>query len=229
MDLGWQRLARNGILSITATDTAPLCGSKPEACARRYMATPMRSGCAHEFGLRILVGNAVRRAAAFDMGLEPMLCYYQGHYFRAYFRMRKGAGKADAALGNLGHVAWDGVEGYSVHREKPEGRFAGPLWTGELWDPETVRKMLAASDETMAKETVTLLAKIGREMPLPPYYHHVDHLASMTGKSPPRTAWLLERLGEAGFRASGVHYNPKGIRTDAGLRELGEIFNTQSD
>ncbi len=228
LDLGIQRISRNGVLSITATDTAPLCGAKPEACVRRYQATPMRSGCSHEFGLRILVGNAVRRAAAFDIGLEPVFSYYQGHYFRAYFRVGKGAGKADAALAGIGYVASDEKKGYSVHDSEPAGKHAGPLWTRELWDPDIVARMLAASDESMAKESVALLAKMNGEMLLPPYYHHVDHLARRFGMSPPRTAWLLERLGEMGFRASAVHYGPKGIKTDAGLRELGEIFNTAS-
>ena len=66
IDLAARRLSRGGILSITATDTAPLCGAKPETCKRRYLATPLKTEACHEFGLRILVGNTIRRAAVFD-------------------------------------------------------------------------------------------------------------------------------------------------------------------
>ena len=85
--------------------------------------------------------------------------------------------------------------------------------------------MLANCDGTLAGETGTLLGRMDGELRLPPYYYHADELARMAGMSPPKRTWLLESLRDAGFDASGVHYDPKGIKTDAGLPELGEIFN----
>jgi tRNA (guanine26-N2/guanine27-N2)-dimethyltransferase len=228
LDLAVRRASRNGVISITATDTAPLCGSKRDTCERRYLATPMKSGCAHEFGLRILVGNAVRRAAVYDYGLEPLLAYYHGHYFRAYFRKLKGAGAANSCLEGIGHVAWDDDNGYTVAEERPPGTFAGPLWTGDLWKPDIVKKMLKHCDDSFGKETRKLLEAINGELLQPPYHHHIDHIASITGTNPLKTDWLVERLRECGHTASGVHYNRKGFKTDAGLGEVGEIFNTQS-
>ncbi len=61
-------LRRNGILAITATDTAPLAGTHAKKCLRRYQARPCRCVFGHEVGLRILIGYVARQAAMFDRG-----------------------------------------------------------------------------------------------------------------------------------------------------------------
>ncbi|MBA3045384.1 MAG: tRNA (guanine(26)-N(2))-dimethyltransferase [Candidatus Thermoplasmatota archaeon] len=229
MDLAFRRVSRNGIISITATDTAPLCGTRTDTCRRRYLARPMRGPCAHEFGLRILVGNAVRRAAVFDFGLVPMLAYYHGHYFRAFFRKLKGVKLANSALEGLGYVTWDEKKGYTVTGEEPvRGTFAGPLWTGDLWDKDTVNRMLESLDDDIGREAVKVLRSIDGELLQPPYYHHIDHLASMTGTDPVGTDRLIQHLGEVGFASSGVHYTRKGFKTNASLPEIKTILSELS-
>ena len=227
IDLAARRLSRGGILSITATDTAPLCGAKPETCQRRYLATPLNSETCHEFGLRILVGNAVRRAAVFDYGLEPVLAYYHGHYFRAFFRKKKGARTANAGLEKIAYVQWDKKKGYSIHTDQPTGDYAGPIWTGNLWEPAIVKKMLKLCDDTVGKESLKILENLGNELLQPPYHYHMDQVASLSNSEPLKTDSLVEELQKKGFTASGVHYNRKGFRTDASLSELIKIFRKQ--
>ncbi len=228
LDLAVRHASRNGIISITATDTAPLCGTKPDTCLRRYQAMPLNDNACHEFGLRILVGNAVRRAAVFDYGLEPVMAYYHGHYFRAYFRKRKGVQVANAGLGQLEYIRWDDKSGYSIHETRPEGTFAGPLWTGPLWEPAAVKRILKACDETFHRDTRAILESLLSELPHPPYHYHIDDMARRTGTRPLKTDDLVMALRAAGFRASGVHYSRKGVKTDAGLSAIGEIFNKAS-
>ena len=55
LDSTCKRIARDGILAATATDTSALCGSFPDACKRKYAATPLRCPIMHELGLRILI------------------------------------------------------------------------------------------------------------------------------------------------------------------------------
>ncbi|MCK5398222.1 MAG: tRNA (guanine(10)-N(2))-dimethyltransferase [Thermoplasmata archaeon] len=227
IDLAARRLSRGGILSITATDTAPLCGTKPETCQRRYLATPLKSEACHEFGLRILVGNTIRRAAVFDYGLEPVFAYYHGHYFRAFFRKKKGAKTSNAGLEKIAYIQWDEKKGYSVHEQQPEGKFAGPLWIGDLWNPSIVKKLLKAWDEDYGKESLKILENLGNELLQPPYHYHMDQVASLSNSEPLKTDSLVEELQKKGFTASGVHYNRKGFRTDASLSELIKIFRKQ--
>ena len=227
MDLAVRRLSRGGILSITATDTAALCGAKPEACQRRYFSRPLNTEAGHEFGLRILVGNAVRRAAAYDYGIEPVLAYYHGHYFRAYFQKKKGARAANSSLENIGYVQWDEKKGYSAHGEKPKGEFAGPLWTGDLWQPAVVKKLLKCWDEPYGKDAKKILENLRDELLQPPFFYHMDQVASLSESPPMKTDSLVEELRGKGFAASGVHYLRKGFKTDAGLPDIIDVIKKQ--
>ena len=56
LDIACKRIARNGILAVTATDTAPLAGAYPKACKRKYNAVPLHTDIKHEIGIRILTG-----------------------------------------------------------------------------------------------------------------------------------------------------------------------------
>jgi len=91
-----QGLKRNGVLAVTATDTAPLAGTHAKKCARRYMARPLRNAFGHETGLRILLGYLAREAAQLDKGVRPLLCFYADHYFRCFVRAPESAAAADA-------------------------------------------------------------------------------------------------------------------------------------
>src|SRR5947199_10497400 len=60
---------------VTATDTAVLGGTYPEACIRRYGARPLRCPQGPEIGLRRLVGYCALRAAAPSNALGPILSF----------------------------------------------------------------------------------------------------------------------------------------------------------
>jgi len=224
VDQAAQRLSGDGVLSVTATDTAPLCGTFSKACRRRYMAKPLNTGCRHETGLRILVGAVIRRAAVTDIALTPELAYYQGHFFRAYFRKAGSARKADALLKRVGYLIFNGGE-YSISSDCPAGKsWAGPLWLGDLFERKLIREMLAKADEYMSKDTLKLLGILSDELLQPPYFYHTDDIARTFRVEPPRTAAAVDVLREQGFKASLVHYDTKGFRTDAGLKDLRKVL-----
>lgn len=47
LDNSIRRLARDGILAVTATDTSALAGSHPDSCKRKYWAMPLRNELMH--------------------------------------------------------------------------------------------------------------------------------------------------------------------------------------
>ncbi|VDM44014.1 unnamed protein product [Toxocara canis] len=49
LDSAVQAVADRGILMITCTDTAVLCGNTPEACYNKYGSVALRHKCSHEF------------------------------------------------------------------------------------------------------------------------------------------------------------------------------------
>ncbi|MEM4161342.1 MAG: methyltransferase, partial [Thermoplasmata archaeon] len=76
LDLAFQSLKRNGVLGVTTTDTAVLCGTAPKVCVRRYLARSRNNYMCHEIGLRIFLGYLARTAAKFDRGVKPLLSFY---------------------------------------------------------------------------------------------------------------------------------------------------------
>ncbi|GAG35537.1 unnamed protein product, partial [marine sediment metagenome] len=93
LDSAVKRLAREGILAVTATDTSALAGSFPAACKRKYWAVPIREELKHEIGLRILIRKVQLIGAQFDKALTPIFSYAEQHYMRAFFYCEKGKHK----------------------------------------------------------------------------------------------------------------------------------------
>ncbi len=221
-----------GILSITATDTAPLCGTYPTTCIRRYGSRPLHSGTMHDTGLRILVGNTIRRAAVFDVAAIPILSYFSGHYFRSYFRMKRGAKPADALLKQFGFIIRTKDEGYKIESRPEKGEVhGGPLWLGSLNDTDLLTDMISESEGSnmaISPDTIKLLHDLKAEIHSPPYVYMTDEIASKCKVHPPNTKLFVEALKEKGFNASTVHYDTKGLRTDADwmtIKELAQLMH----
>src|SRR3989339_124051 len=90
LDAAVKRIARGGIIAVTATDTAALCGTSPKACRRKYWATPKRDANMHETGLRILIRKVQLIGAQYEKALIPICSYAKEHYMRAFVQCRKG-------------------------------------------------------------------------------------------------------------------------------------------
>ncbi|MBW2992988.1 tRNA (guanine(10)-N(2))-dimethyltransferase, partial [Candidatus Woesearchaeota archaeon] len=73
LDSAVKALSRNSILAVTATDTAPLAGTYPTACKRKYWASPKLDSNKHETGLRILIRKCQLIAAQYEKALTPIL------------------------------------------------------------------------------------------------------------------------------------------------------------
>ena len=204
-------LRGGGLLAVTATDTAVLCGAKPRVCRRRYGATPLRGIAAKEAGLRILIGAVVRHAAAADRGTEVALAYAEGHHLRAYLRLPRGAQRGDAALARLGWLAptMEVLTGLA-----PDA--AGPLWLGPLGDAAAVPPTPpSGADERDARRLTRLLDTLREELPGPPGLHDPNLLAREAGAATPRRDRLIATLRGRGFFASASHFDPVAVRTDA--------------
>ncbi|MDW5563531.1 MAG: tRNA (guanine(26)-N(2))-dimethyltransferase [Methanomassiliicoccus sp.] len=218
-----QGLKRHGVAGITATDTAPLAGTYPRKCLRRYGAHSMRSPFGHESGLRILIGHIAREAAKEDKGLECLLSFYADHYMRTYVRVVDGGGEADRTIEKLGYVDYDPSTGErSISRERTSSRSIGPLWLGPLHDAEVLGEMEARESLQTRRRCAKYLEVWRQELDVPFFYDN-DELASLVRTSPRRLDAVLEALGASG-RVSRTHFAPTGIRTDLPLRDVLYIY-----
>ena len=141
-------MKRGGILSLTATDTAPLSGTYPQTCRRRYGSIPLRNEFKHEIGVRILIKKVIEIGAQHDIALQPLFAYSHLHYFKVFFRKDRGARATERLLDLIGYLLYcfgcgyrsSILELFGISKECPycgrELRIAGPMWLGKLWDSE---------------------------------------------------------------------------------------------
>ncbi|HTY47907.1 MAG TPA: tRNA (guanine(26)-N(2))-dimethyltransferase [Methanomassiliicoccales archaeon] len=217
-----QGLKRNGVLAITATDTAPLAGTHAKKCMRRYMARPLRSPIGHEVGLRILIGYTAREAAQLDMGVHPLLCFYADHYFRCFLRVRTTAAAADASLSQLGYLDYD-AETHERAFSFASGRY-GPMWGGPIADDDVLTRMEATAGLQHTARCQKYLDWWRQEVKVPFFYEN-NEVASLLKLSPPVLDRIVSELAQYG-KASRTHYSPTGFRTDLPFEEVLRIYRS---
>lgn len=217
-----QGLKRNGVLAITATDTAPLAGTHAKKCMRRYMARPLRNLFCHETGLRILLGYLAREAAQLDKGLRPILCFYADHYFRCFLRLPESASAAEESLSRLGYLNYDAsTHGRSLSQE-PSSKATGPLWIGPLYDREVLADMIP--DEGLAQRTrCEKYLELWRQELDMPFFYENNELSSMLKLSPPVLDDIIDRLSQEGH-ASKTHFSPTSFKTDLSLEVVRRAY-----
>ncbi|KUO41203.1 MAG: hypothetical protein AVW06_01735 [Hadesarchaea archaeon DG-33-1] len=235
VDAACAALARDGMLMLTATDTAPLSGAHPNACVRRYGAKPLRTEYFHELGIRILIGFCQRVAGRHEFALAPVLAHATRHYFRAYLRAQRGAGRTDEVLAQQGYVSHCNscgrrVTSSGIAAELPSKcecvgklRHAGPLWLGPLVNKVFVQRVmsdLVRRNFKLSQRAFLLLSRCVDEADGPPTFYDVNEVAGRAKVSPPKLAEIIARLRKRGYFASRTHFSGVGLRTDAPLDEI---------
>ncbi|MBO8173667.1 MAG: tRNA (guanine(26)-N(2))-dimethyltransferase [Thermococcus sp.] len=231
LDSALRSVKRKGVLAITATDTAPLCGAHPKACLRKYNAVPIRGELCHEAGLRILIGTVARYVAKYDMGFEVLFAYYKDHYFRAFLRFKDGAKKGDETLEKLGYLYFNENNGkFGIERSflpsKPKAY--GPLWLGELKNQEIVEEMhkLAEKEEIAKKKKVLKFLGIIKEELDVPFFYDTHALARRNNLEARKVAKIIEILEEEGYKATRTHFSPTALKTNAPFEEVLEALKS---
>lgn len=208
LDAAIKRLSRDGILAVTATDTAALAGTFPEACLRKYWAMPQRGSLQHEIGLRILIRKVQLIGAQYEKALIPIFSYSKEHYLRAFLQCTKGKKFVDGILRNHGTF-----------------RGAGPLWLGNLWDIPLVKKMGSLSQKKFSGEFTSFIRIIGKEASIPSVgffdIHKVCEKLSL--RAVPRTESILGAIRQKGHAAARTHFNDCGIRTSMAFEDFEKI------
>lgn len=211
LDAAVRRLSRNGILALTATDTAALAGTSPKACQRKYWATPLRTSIMHEIGLRILIRKTQLIAAQYDKALTPILSYAAHHYYRVYLRNTKGK----QAVANIQRQ-------HSTYSEN--NHTAGPLWIGKLGKPEFIANL-----KTTCKECTHLLNTLAKETTINTIgFYNVSELASTTKTTAQKPDILIAAIQKQGYQATRTHFNGSAVRTNAPREEIKKILRQQN-
>jgi tRNA (guanine26-N2/guanine27-N2)-dimethyltransferase len=228
-------------LSVTATDTAPLCGAHLKAGIRRYGAVPMNTEYHSEVGLRILLGFAVRETVKYDRGIEPLFCYAREHFTRLHLRLIRGPKAADETLSHIGFIHQCRKCPY---REEQPGlhtasrtcphcgeplQAIGPLWLGSIQNNGIVRQLrerAGTMELGTKKDILKLLDVCLDELPTSSFYDY-HRLAKVLKCSPPDIDTVLGRIRAQGYAASRTHFCGYGIRTGAPLPVILDAIGTR--
>ena len=208
LDSAVKRLAREGILAVTATDTSALAGTFPKACRRKYWAEPDRGPLKHEIGLRILIRKCQLIAAQYDKALIPIYSYSKDHYMRVFFRCIKGKAHVDEI-----------VKQHGTHND------AGPLWLGTLWDVDLAAKMynlIAKLDYDIDSKLIKTIrdeSQIGSVG-----FHDIHYLCKQNKLEVIKFDKVYEALTKKKLPFSRTHFSDTGIRCDCSEKIIVNIL-----
>ena len=152
LDSALRALKSGGLIALTATDVAPLCGVHPYAAFRKYGGFPLRTEYCHEIAVRLLIGCLTFSAAKHNISIKPVFSYATNHYIRVYALCYYGSSLADESIKKLGVIGhcfncmnriWT-QEFFNLPIKcnfcMEKLSYAGPLWIKEIIDKSFLRK-----------------------------------------------------------------------------------------
>jgi tRNA (guanine26-N2/guanine27-N2)-dimethyltransferase len=221
--------AEGAVVSLTATDTATLCGVYPSVAFRRYGAHVVKSEFAHEAAVRVLLGFCATMGGVFDTGIEPVAAHSTLHYIRLYFRITRGAARSDRSLAGLGYVVSCGLchensvtADYlpSCPRCRGKVRPIGPQWVGGLVDEMAVAGAQEHCSKSGWRAAADALAALEGSNGFPPYGYSMSEITSREKVSSVRFQSVVDTLTGTGRRAMRQPFGSSGLKTDAPYDEI---------
>ncbi|CAG9463613.1 unnamed protein product [Pedinophyceae sp. YPF-701] len=170
LDSAVQTVTDGGLLMVTATDTAVLCGNNGETCFAKYGAYPLHRYYCHEQAVRVLLSCMEAHANRYKRRIVPLLSLYMDYYVRVFVRVYTSAKDVkDTPSDRLAYVYQSQncdtfhlqpvgtrtVKGSSVKYSAGRGPavpqkcdvcgsgflFGGPIWAAPLHDKDFVTRL----------------------------------------------------------------------------------------
>ncbi len=224
IDFIWPPLARNGMVSVTATDMTALAGVFPDACHRKYGAQPLNNAQTHEIAVRILISLIVRSAARFEKGVKPIFSMSSDHYVKVFLLVKEGRGAANESVSQI-QTAKFCLKCQNWRWENESSKFSccgktaqvGPLWNGNLYSQEwcdSAKLMLETINLPTERKLRKMLQEGTKSADLP-FYYSLELVSSKLHTSTPPMKSIIEKLRDYGFRAEKTTFRKQALRTDA--------------
>ncbi|MDR0460110.1 MAG: tRNA (guanine(10)-N(2))-dimethyltransferase [Nitrososphaerota archaeon] len=238
LDAAVRALKNKGLLAVTATDLAPLCGVHTKACIRKYGGKPLRTEYCHELAIRLLSGCIAQMAAKHDIGVKFLLSHSSNHYIRVYTQISYGCKKADESLKNTGYI----LHCFNcLHREVSLQPFysltcpdcgtkmdyAGPLWIGSINNEAYIDQILIENQTVTFRNShriTKMLTTLKIETDAPITYYVLDQVGKKLCLPAAAMQSFISALQNRGYPAVQTHFNPRGIKTNAPTATVHETF-----
>ncbi len=219
-------------LSVTATDTAALCGSATVSGLRKYSSYAEKTEFYPEVGIRMLAGKIAGEATKYDKAMEVLVSWAKEHYYRIHVTFRRSPKRAGGIYDKLGYLyycrkcmrrEWRAMDGCSVERCRCGERYTmmGPLWLGELKSRNFLEKVIGKSEGKVKN----MFTRIAGEIDVP-FYYDIHAFAKKMSISSPSINRIIEELRAMGYSASRTAFSGTGFKTDADSSEIVSILRT---
>jgi tRNA (guanine26-N2/guanine27-N2)-dimethyltransferase len=174
LDAAMRSIKNNGLLLVTATDAAVLCGNGVDSCYTKYGAISLRTPFCHELGIRILLQCINSHAIRYSKYIVPLISLSVDFYFRIFLLVFDGQMKAKESATKIGLAyVCSGCQSYFIQKfgnaEPTKNNFkfvhahsissdscincggklhlTGPLWISSLHDKSFVQEVISTIEE----------------------------------------------------------------------------------
>lgn len=242
LDGAVQCVSDGGILLVTATDVAVLCGNVPETCFYKYGAISIKSKSCHEIALRILLQCIASSAGRYGRYIIPLLSVSVDFYIRVFVKVYTSHDKCKQNSTKIGMLyqctGCESIKFQNLVTKKPSSNYklpcapivdqlcehchhwqhmGGPIWLGPLHDQTFVSKLLcnlSSMELKTLRRMEGVLTMIHEELDVPLYYS-LDRLMSIVKCHVPPMLLFRSALLNAGYKVSYSHTSKVSIKTDA--------------
>ncbi len=251
-DVTAQTISKNGLLAVTSTDMATMCGVYPKACIRKYASKPIHSFISHELAVRMMLGFIAIALARHGKSMVPIFAHSTEHFIRAYVLAEKGITKAKNAMKHLGFVAHC-TNCYSLETAnglintltnqcplcEEKRQIGGPIWLGKMYDKDYVK---ALEDELIqnsiaygtTKKMLKIVSLVKEEIEAETssekshFYFDIHRIADKINLPSPKIATVIALLQKGDFIAFRTHFRTNSIKTDAPIEKVVEAVKQAS-
>ena len=225
-----------GLISITATDTAVLSGIYQNVCLRKYFGLSINNTYSNEVAIRLIISSTALMAARLGISLSPIFVHSNRHYFRVFLKASISNSKANMVFDNLGYIKHCfkcGERNFSRYYSKDlcpicSSKFnvAGQLWIGKLFDKIIITNLIKKhfsgdfNNDKKNQQIKQIFDISVEELDDMPYYFSVDEIGSKLRTSPKKLSKIIEEIICSGYRASRTIFRPTGLKTTASMSDI---------
>jgi tRNA (guanine26-N2/guanine27-N2)-dimethyltransferase len=229
----------NGLLCITATDTAVLFGVRPLSCIRKYMSKPLHTEYCKEIGARILLYFISRIANINNMGILPLLTLYNSHFIRVFCITFKNRNEITKFFNNYKYLNHCNSCGFRsiikednfnlsktcpICRNKNSFDYAGPFWDNEIHNADFINEMIELNNQlhyNNKKRINKLLSLIKEEIDKPIFYYNIHKLSKTLKISKiPKIDEIVSNIKNKGYQISRTHFDFLSVKTNMDIASL---------
>jgi len=232
MDSAIASVREGGVVALTATDLAALCGLYKFPSLRKYGSLSIHTEYSKEIGLRILIKELMEAAGRHMRYGEIISAHVINQYARVYVRVREGKKQYpheyigyllhNIKNNNIKYVRMDKLSDIiSDIKGSNDFLIAGPLWIGPLHNINYLDEALNlvksgnALAESDRKIVIKYLGIFKEEANMPPFHYNVHKACKKLKRSVPRVENIIDELRSMGYLACKTHFNGTCIKTNA--------------